>query len=97
MRINSYDGKNVTAIFAQERFIYRVDGVLELIDESHVGDQSVLQFKNATLYASGIMLGDVKAGVSFVDTMSGLRLIGEGKRLNIDKKDLVTIMEIESS
>ncbi|MEK6792978.1 MAG: hypothetical protein AABX95_04115 [Nanoarchaeota archaeon] len=102
MRTNSYVGKNVNAIFAHDRFIYYVDGILESTDEPHVDDELVtLHFKDATLSASGIMFGDIKPrplNIGYgTELASDLRKISEGKRLNIDKKDLVTIMEIESS
>ena len=101
METSSYVGKNVSALFACGGFIYHVDGILESTDESILTKESELQFKNATLSASGTMFGDIKPthntntiyGAAIV---SDLREINKGKRLSMDKKDLVAIMELES-
>ena len=77
----------MAAIFTRDRFIYRVDGFFEKETQD-------LEFKNATLYASGIMLADQKVADKGYKTNSGFNEISKGKRLTINKLDLVTIMEI---
>ncbi|MBS3083991.1 hypothetical protein J4423_04255 [Candidatus Pacearchaeota archaeon] len=101
METSSYVGKNVNAIFAHDRFIYHVNGVLVSTDEDHVnGESGTLHFKNAILSASGIMFGDIKprhlSNGYGTEIASDLRELSKSKRLSMDKKDLVAIMELES-
>ena len=89
MKTDSYIGKGVIALFEQGSFIYKVEGILNESDENE------MLFKDAYVYASSFMFGDKKIASGGYKCENSMEEIANGKRVSFDRKNLVTIIDIE--